>query len=50
VGRATLALYFVPVVATLLGWLLLGERPTLLATLGGLVVIGGVALANHRPR
>jgi drug/metabolite transporter (DMT)-like permease len=52
VARVTVFLYFIPVTATLIGWLLLGERPTVLGLFGGLVVIGGVALANlgRRPR
>lgn len=50
VGRATAFLYLVPVVATVIGWLVLGERPTPVGLLGGLVAIGGVALVNRRVR
>lgn len=52
VGRVTAFLYFIPVLATLLGWLLLGERPTPLGLLGGAVAIGGVILVNlaRRPK
>jgi drug/metabolite transporter (DMT)-like permease len=48
VARATTSLYFVPLAATLIGWLVLGERPTPLGILGGLIAIGGVAIANRR--
>ena len=48
VARVTACLYFIPVTAALIGWLLLGERPTLLGSLGGLIVIGGVALSGPR--
>jgi len=50
VARVTAFLYGVPVVATLIGWLLLGERPTALSVVGGLVVIGGVALTSFKGR
>lgn len=50
VGRATTFLYFVPVAATLIGWLILQERPTFLGLLGGMIAISGVALVNLRAR
>lgn len=50
VGRLTALLYFVPPMATLIGWLLLGERPTLLGIGGGCVAIAGVAVVNLRAR
>lgn len=50
VGRATAFLYLVPVVATLIGWPVLGERPVPLGVLGGVIAIGGVALVNRRIR
>jgi drug/metabolite transporter (DMT)-like permease len=46
VARATTCLYFVPLAATLIGWLALGERPMPLGVLGGLIAVGGVAIAN----
>ncbi len=36
--------------AVLIGWLWLGERPGVLTLAGGVGVIGGVILANTRPR
>jgi drug/metabolite transporter (DMT)-like permease len=48
IGRATAYLYFVPIVATLMGWVVLREPPTLLEAIGGLVTISGVALVNLR--
>jgi len=49
VGRPALALYAVPVVAIAVAWLWLGERPTVVAVLGGLVALAGVALGSRRP-
>lgn len=40
-------LYFMPIIATYLGWVILGERPTLLAITGGLVAMVGVWIANY---
>lgn len=40
-------LYFMPIIATFLGWLLLGEIPTLMSFLGGLVALLGVWIANR---
>ncbi len=45
-GRATSSLYLVPPIALLIGWVVLGERPGLIALLGGAVALGGVALVN----
>lgn len=39
-------LYFMPVFATILGWLVLGEVPPLLSLIGGLVALFGVWIAN----
>jgi drug/metabolite transporter (DMT)-like permease len=50
VGRAAAFLYFVPVVATLIGWFVLRERPTALGVIGGLIAISGVALVNLQGR
>lgn len=46
VARVTASLYFVPVAATFIGWILMGERPTPLSLVGGLIVILGVALVG----
>ncbi len=40
----------VPVVGIAAGWLVLGERPALLALAGGVLVVGGVLYGSHRPR
>jgi drug/metabolite transporter (DMT)-like permease len=50
VGRAAAYLYFIPVAATLIGWLVLHERPVPLGVLGGLIAISGVTLVNLQPR
>jgi terminal-alkyne amino-acid exporter len=49
VARTTVALYLVPVVAMALSWAWLGERPTLLAVVGGLLAVGGVILVRQVP-
>lgn len=46
-ARAVSFLYFMPFVATLLGWLCLGEIPTLLSITGGMLAILGVWLVNQ---
>lgn len=43
-------IYLSPPMAVALGWLWLGERPGVMVLVGGAVVIGGVVLANARPR
>ncbi|HEY6251555.1 MAG TPA: DMT family transporter, partial [Candidatus Angelobacter sp.] len=50
VARTAACLYFVPGVATFIGWLLLGEHPTPLGLVGGLVAMGGVAFSNLSPK
>lgn len=40
-------LYFMPVLATFLGWIWLGEVPALLSLIGGLIALFGVWLANR---
>jgi drug/metabolite transporter (DMT)-like permease len=48
-GVASRFLYLVPVVGVGVAWAWVGEAPQLLTLLGGLVTIGGVALASVRP-
>lgn len=43
-------IYFSPPIAVLIGWVWLGERPTLLTLVGGVITVGGVVLANARRR
>jgi drug/metabolite transporter (DMT)-like permease len=45
-GQAAGFLYAVPVVAFLIGWIALGEVPTLLDVLGGLLALGGVVVVS----
>ena len=48
VSRLAAALYFSPPAATLIGWLVLGERATLIGIAGGVLAIAGVAVVNLR--
>jgi drug/metabolite transporter (DMT)-like permease len=41
-------MYCVPPVATLLGFLWLGEVPTTLGAIGGIMALAGVAVVNWR--
>lgn len=45
-GRLTITTYLVPVIATGMAWVLLGEVPPPLALLGGLICLTGVALTR----
>jgi drug/metabolite transporter (DMT)-like permease len=47
-GRMGSTTYIVPPLAVLLGWILLGEVPPLLALPGGILCLAGVALARSR--
>lgn len=47
-GRMGSTTYLVPPVALLLGWVILGEVPPLLAVPGGILCLAGVALARWR--
>jgi len=48
VARATTCLYSIPAITTVIGFVVLGERPTLLGVNGGTIAISCVALANIR--
>jgi drug/metabolite transporter (DMT)-like permease len=45
-SRASNFIYFMPIIATILGWLCLGEAPVLLSFLGGMVALTGVWVVN----
>lgn len=49
-SRAVSFLYFMPFVATLLGWLCLDEVPILMSVIGGLLAISGVWIVNQSYR
>jgi drug/metabolite transporter (DMT)-like permease len=49
IARSTSALYLVPVVALILAWAWLGERPSPLAVVGGALAVLGVVLARRNP-
>src|SRR3990167_3720696 len=46
-SKAVSFLYFMPFLATILGWLWLGEIPMWLSLVGGVLAIAGVWLINH---
>ena len=46
-SRAVSFLYFMPIIATLMGWFFLGEIMTPAAFLGGLLTILGVFIINR---
>lgn len=46
VSKCVSFLYFMPVIATLLGWLCLGEIPGWLSLMGGVIALFGVWIAN----
>ena len=50
VVRATIGLYLTPIVGIIFAALFLGERPTPMSTLGGVVIIIGVGIANWRKK
>lgn len=47
---ATASLYLVPPIAVLVGYVWLGDKPTPAELIGGAIALGGVAIANRRPR
>ena len=50
IARSTVSLYLVPVVAVAMAWVWLGERPTVVAVVGGaLAVLGVVLVRTVRP-
>ena len=46
-GRVAALNYLIPVVAILLGWMYLGERPSILAVAGCSLCLVGVYVARH---
>lgn len=47
-SRVASFMYLIPISATLLAWLTIGEKPGVLTLAGGVVVIAGVAIVNIR--
>ena len=47
-GRMASFLYVIPVLATLIAWIWLGEWPSLIALAGGVLVLAGVIVVNVR--
>ena len=41
-------LYLVPVLAYLIAWLWLGEVPTILSAVGGVITLSGILIVNAR--
>lgn len=49
-AKAVSFLYFMPFIATLIGWITLNEVPAILSLIGGMIAILGVWLVNHSYR
>ncbi len=49
-SQAVSFIYFTPFVATLMGWIFLGEMPVLMSLAGGVCAVAGVWLVNKSPR
>ena len=49
-GQLGVTTYVVPAIVVLLGWLAFGEIPTLLAIIGGVICLVGVAVSRRRVR
>jgi drug/metabolite transporter (DMT)-like permease len=47
-SKAVSFLYFMPIIATFLGWLFLNEIPAVSSLMGGLIALSGVWIANRR--
>jgi drug/metabolite transporter (DMT)-like permease len=45
-SRASNFIYFMPIIATILGWACLGEVPALLSLIGGMLALAGVWVMN----
>ena len=50
VVRTTIGLYLTPIAGVFFAALFLGERPTPMSTLGGIVIVIGVVVANRRKK
>jgi drug/metabolite transporter (DMT)-like permease len=49
-GQLGVTTYIVPPLVILMGWIFFSEVPALLAIIGGVVCLTGVALSRRRPR
>ncbi|MEV1295497.1 DMT family transporter [Pseudonocardia sp. NPDC049635] len=49
-GRMGATTYLVPAIVIMLSWMLLGELPSWLALIGGVLCLAGVAVTRSRPR
>jgi len=47
-SQASNYLYFMPIIATMIGWVWLGEVPTLMSLMGGVIALLGVWIVNRR--